>query len=209
MPKLSSVARDLHPVQKRLIDVLLANSDEALTIRDMQELLGVSSTSVVVHHLRQLEKRGYMRRNPYNPRDYQVITNGPERQFTYINLYGLARCGPHGSILDGSPVDRIAIPSRLFSFPASDAFLVQAKGNSMAPRINHGDLVIARRTDAVDSGAVVICVNDSEALIKKLHKERDRLILVSTNPEYPPFLASSSDFRIVGEVKAVMSHMVQ
>ena len=184
------MSKELHPAQKRLLDVLLKNQDAPLTIRELQDLLGLSSTSLVIHHLRQLEKRGHLKRNPYNSRDYQVITDGPERQFSYVNLYGLAQCGPHGSILDGNPIDRIAVPSRLLSFRADEAFLVQAKGDSMAPRINNGDLVVARRTDTVPIGAVVICVNAGESLIKKLHRQGERWILISTNSAYPPLLAS-------------------
>lgn len=201
--------RQLHRVQKNLLKLLADNVDAPLTIRELMSSLDVSSPSVVVHHLRQLEKRGYLKRNPHNPRDYHVITDAPERQFAYLNLYGLAKCGPNGSILDGNPIDRIAVPSRLISFPSVDAFLVQAKGHSMAPRINDGDLVIARRLDAADSGRVVVCVNDGEALIKRVQREGKRNILVSTNSDYPPFLASATDFRIVGEVKAVMSHNIQ
>lgn len=187
----------------------MENAEAPLTIREIQDELGVSSTSVVVHHIKQLEKRGYLKRNPYNPRDYHVISHSPEREFAYINLYGLAQCGPNGSILDGNPIDRVPIPAQLMSFPFFEAFLVQARGDSMAPRINNRDLVIARKTDSVESGRVVVCVNDGEALIKQLHREPDRNILISTNPKYPPFSASSTDFRIVGEVKAVMSHKVQ
>jgi len=201
--------QELHPIQERLIKILLDNADDPLTISALQQLLRVSSKSVVVHHLRQLEKKGHLKRNPHNPRDYHIMSDGPERQFTYLNLYGLAYCGPHGSMLDGNPLDRIPIPTRMIAFPAKDAFLVQAKGDSMAPRINNGDLVIARRTDVVDNGRVVICVNDGEAIIKKLQKEVHSCLLVSTNPKYPPFSASTEDFRIVGEVKAVMSHNVQ
>jgi repressor LexA len=135
------------------------------------------------------------------------MRDGPERQFAYLNLYGLAQCGPEGSILDGNPIDRVAVPSRLLSFPAVEAFLVQAKGDSMAPRINDGDLVITRRTNVVDSGRIVVCVNNGEALIKRLQREPNHCILVSSNPKHLPFSASS-DFRIVGEVRAVMSHKV-
>src|SRR5688572_16544752 len=195
--------RELHPVQQRLLKALMENADDPLTISELQETVSVSSKSVVVHHLRQLEKRGHVKRNPHNPRDYEVMTGGPERQFAYLNLYGLAQCGPDGIFL-GNPVDRIAIPSRLLSFPAADAFVVQAKGDSMVPRINDRDLVIARRTNSVDNGRVVVCVNNGEALIKKVQIEQKRYILVSTNPSIAPFLASS-DFRIVGEVRAVMS----
>jgi repressor LexA len=201
--------QELHPIQERLIEILLDNADDPLTVSALQRLLGVSSKSVVIHHLRQLEKKGHLKRNPHNPRDYHIITDGPERQFTYLNLYGLAYCGRHGSILDGNPLDRIPVPTRMISFPAKDAFLVQAKGDSMAPRINNGDLVIARRKDLVDSGRVVVCVNDGEAIIKKLQIEAHGCLLVSTNPKHPPFSASAEDFRVVGEVKAVMSHKVQ
>ena len=175
----------------------------------MQEVLGVSSKSVVFHHLRQLEKKGHLKRNPHNPRDYHVLREGPERQFTYLNLYGLAHCGPQGSILDGNPLDRIPIPSRLISFPAHEAFLVQAKGDSMAPKIDDGDLVVARKTNSSDSGNIIVCINDGEALIKRLKKEVNSCLLVSTNPDYLPFSASTEDFRIIGEVKAVMSHHIR
>lgn len=188
--------------------MLISNIDDPLTIREMQELLGVSSTSLVAHHLGQLEKWGYLKRNPHNPRDYQVMSEGPEKRIIYLDLYGLAQCGQHGSILDGHPLDRIAVPSRMLSFAADEGFLVQAKGNSMAPRINDGDLVIARKTEEADSGQVVVCINEGEALIKKLQKERDRFILISSNPKHAPFLAAD-DFRIVGEVKAIMSHNVE
>lgn len=200
--------RSLHPTQQRLIEVLLNNIDDPLTIREIKDEIGASSTSVVAHHISQLEKKGYLKRNPLNPRDYHVVAKSPERQIIYLNLYGLAQCGPRGSFLDGNPIDRLAIPSRLVSFPAEEAFLVQAKGDSMAPRINHGDLVIARRNNDVESGRVVVCVNDGEALIKKLVKERNRYILYSTNPKHPPFLAANN-FKIVGEIKAIISHTVQ
>ena len=70
--------KPLHPVQTRLLELLRRQSEDQLTIRDLQEAVGASSTSVVVHHLQQLEKKGYIKRNPYNPRDYQVLEGGPE-----------------------------------------------------------------------------------------------------------------------------------
>ena len=200
--------KKLHPTQKKLLDILLKNTDDQLSIRDMQEILNVSSTSVIAHHLKQLEKNGYLKKNPYNPKDYQVIKGSPEKQITYLNLYGLAHCGPNGSILDGSPVDRIAISTRLLTFPSSEAFMVKAKGDSMTPKINEGDLVIVKKNDNPESGSIVVCVNDGEALIKKIEIEKDknkkRSILISLNPKYPPFLAKD-DFKTEGEVRGVIT----
>lgn len=198
---------NLHPIQKELLNILIKNTDELLTIREMQSLLDLSSTSVVVYHLRQLEKNGYLKRNPYNPQDYQVLKDAPEKQITYLNLYGLAHCGPNGSVLDGNPVERIPISIRLISFPSAEAFMVKAKGDSMEPKINESDLVIARKTDDADSGSIVVCVNDGEALIKKIKKEGRNVILMSLNAKYQPFLAARN-FKIEGEVRGVITNKI-
>lgn len=199
--------RSIHPTQKRLLDLLAKNVDDPLTIREMQIRLKVSSTSIISHHLIQLEKKGFLKRNPSNSKDYQVLQGEPERQIVYLNLYGPAHCGPRGSILDDDPIDRIPISTRLLSFASSDAFLVKAKGGSMAPKINDGDIVIAKKAQHVGSGSVFVCMNDGEVLIKRVLKEKQGCILISSNPEFTPFLASKN-FKIVGEVRGVISYNV-
>ena len=66
---------------------MIETNDEPLTIRELQDKCGLSSTSMVAHHMLQLEKKGYLKRNPMNPRDYQIIKNGPESPVAYLNLY--------------------------------------------------------------------------------------------------------------------------
>ncbi|XOB41391.1 MAG: LexA family protein [Candidatus Nealsonbacteria bacterium] len=204
--------KNLHPTQKKLLNILIKNSDDPLTIRAMQNILDISSPSVVAHHLEQLEKKGYLKRNPYNPRDYQVLKDAPEKKITYLNLYGLAHCGPSGSILDGNPIDRIAISTKLLTFPSSEAFMIKAKGDSMIPKINGGDFIIVKKNNSPDNNSIVVCINDGEVLIKKIRVEKDknkkRYILISLNSKYPPFLAKD-DFRIEGEVKSVITAKFQ
>jgi repressor LexA len=203
----------LHPVQKKLLEILEKNVDNPLTVREIQDSLDISSTSVVAHHLTQLEKKGYLRKNPYNSKDYQILKK-PDEQITYANLYGLATCGPSGSLLDGDPIDRIPISTRILSFPAKDLFMVKANGDSMEPKISNGDLVIVKKCNDADSGDVVVCVNDEKAMIKKIEKQnngqnngqnKNSVILISLNSEkYKPFIADK-DFRIEGVVKGVIS----
>lgn len=198
--------KKLHPIQKQLLDILKENCDDPLTIRELKDLTGASSTSVVHHHLLQLEKKGYLRRNPSNPSDYQVLADSPERKITYLNLYGLAACGPKGSILDGTPIDKIPISSKILGFASSEAFMVKAKGDSMEPAISSGDLVIVRKTNQAKDKDMIVCINDGEALIKQFKKEDDNVILISVNSsKYPPFLAKE-DFRVEGVVKSVINY---
>ena len=198
----------LHKVQKQLLDSLKKNIDDPLTIRELQEELGISSPSVVHHHIQQLEKKGYLRRNPSNPRDYQVLSDSPDKKVSYLNLYGLAQCGPAGSVLDGHPVDRVPISSKILGFSAADAFMVKARGDSMSPRINEGDLVIAKKTNTANNSDIVVCVNDRDALIKRIKKQGDNIILTSINQKYDPFIASTDYFKIEGVVKSVLSYSI-
>ncbi len=200
--------KDLHPVQDQLLKLLAQNSDDPMTIRELQEALEVSSTSVVAHHMQALEKKGFLKRNPYNSKDYQVISSdAPESSVAHLNLYGLAACGPEGSVLDGDPVDRVPLSSKLLSFPAFEAFMVKAKGKSMEPRIFEGDYVIARKTTAEENGKIYVCVNEGQALVKKLQIEGKIKILHSFNSSYEPFIAAK-DFRVEGEVRGLISRKI-
>jgi repressor LexA len=195
--------KKIHPTQKQLLELLKNNNNEPLTIRDLQDRLNLSSTSVVFHHLQQLEKKGLLKRNPNNPQDYQVV-DAEENLIIYLNLYGLAECGPSGRILDGDPIDKIPVSSKMLDFSLDNAFLVKANGDSMVPKINNGDLIIAVKSNYADNNSVVVCVNKGVALVKQIVKENDSVILRSFNPEYKPFYADPATFHIEGIVKSIL-----
>ena len=194
----------LHKTQGILLELLKSDIDKPMTIRDLQDELGLSSPSIVHHHLQQLELKGLLKRNPSNPKDYQVL-DGSVKEIVYLNMYGLAQCGPAGSILDGSPVDRIPIASRILKFPSEEGFIVKAKGDSMEPTIKAGDLVIAQKNKIAKSGDVIVCVNNEVVIIKQIHIQEDRVILQSFNNRHPPILAAA-DFRVEGLVKCIVNY---
>ena len=197
--------QELHPTQEKLLKLLKKNITDPLTIRELKDELALSSTSVVYHHIQQLEKKGYLRRNPTNPKDYQILADSPDKKITYLNLYGLAHCGSNGSVLDGDPIDRIPISTQILGFSSAEAFMVKAKGDSMQPKISDSDLVIVKKAETAKNGDIVVCVNKGEVLIKKLQQGK-QTILSSLNTAYDPFLASK-DFRIEGIVRGVLSYI--
>jgi len=193
---------EIHPTQEALLKLLKDNIDAPLTIRELQSALNISSPSTIQHHIEQLEKKGYLKRNPNNPREYKILQT-PDKAVVYLNLYGMAKCGPRGFMLDGNLIDRLPIASRLISFSTSEAYLLEAKGDSMEPKIQSSDILIIQHKKAADNGDIVVCVNDSEVLIKRFHKYGKQIILQSENSAYEPFLASS-DFRIEGIVRGII-----
>ncbi|MCC7304227.1 HTH domain-containing protein [bacterium] len=199
--------KKLHTNQKRLLDLLLKNQANPLSIREIQDILSLSSTSVVAHHLKQLERKGYMQRNPANPRDYKIITDPDNTDVGYVNVYGMAQCGPNGTLLDGNPIERIPFAKKLITFPLEQVFIVAAKGDSMQPKIKERDLVVAKMQSGADSGSVIVGVHNSKVLIKQYHITKEGIILTSYNPNYPPIrVVRDEDLIIEGVVKSVISY---
>ncbi len=196
----------LSDVQKSLLDLLKDNIQDPLTIREIQEFLGISSPGVAHHHIKQLEKKGFLRRNPSNPKDYQVLIDEPNRKFAYLNLYGMGQCGPDGSVLAGDPVNKIPISTEILGFDANQAFLLKARGDSMEPRIKEGDLVIVKRSNIANNGDIIVCVNNEVVLIKKLRKYPFGCVLESLNREKYSDIPVAEDFRIEGIVRVVYSY---
>lgn len=195
----------LHPKQQQLLILLRDNIDNPLTIRELGSCLHEDTPSVVYHHLQQLEKKGYVKRNPDNPRDYTVL-GSPEKAVVYINKYGMAQCGPNGSILEDNPVARIPIASSLLRYPASEVFIVEARGDSMEPKIYEGDIIIARKQNYAEHDDIVVCVYKGDALIKKYSTLHGAVSLVSLNTaKHHPFQVTE-DLRIEGVVKNILHY---
>lgn len=84
---------------------------------------------------------------------------------------------------------------------------ITVKGQSMYPKIEEGDRIVVRRQDSVDNGRIAVVMIGDEAVVKRVECEKNKLTLISINPEYPPRVIEGKDLedvRIVGLVQEVM-----
>lgn len=85
-------------------------------------------------------------------------------------------------------------------------FALQIKGDSMAPRIKEGDIVIVRKQPDVESGEIaVILVNGDEATVKRVQRFDGGINLIPTNPAYSVLTFTNAQIeslpvRILGKV---------
>lgn len=85
-------------------------------------------------------------------------------------------------------------------------FGLKVKGDSMAPRIQNGDVVIVRKQDDCETGDVcVVMVNGFDATLKQVKKDYNGITLVPFNDEYKPMFYSNKDIqelpvKILGKV---------
>lgn len=197
----------LHPKQAELLDILKTNISDPLTMEELADRLSVSGKSVVFHHIKQLEKKGYLKRNPANPRDY-IILKDPERNVIYLNMYGMAKCGPEGTILDGAPTRIVPVDPSMIYFPACKGFMVEAKGDSMQSLIAPHDWLIVEQSRQPKNKDVVVCVNNGEVMVKRFTQDGQNVILQSENPQYNPIIADKEAFRVEGIVRSIIKRNV-
>lgn len=75
-----------------------------------------------------------------------------------------------------------------------EAFALRINGDSMAPSLMKGDVVIVKRQEDVESGDVaIVAVNGEDATCKRIVKSNDGVMLVPINPEYPPIFYSNDE----------------
>ena len=114
-----------------------------------------------------------------------------------------------GRVAAGIPIEMVRevidyeeIDSRV----SGDIFALRISGDSMSPRIQHGDVVIVRKQSDAESGDIVIAtVNGDDATCKIIRKYKDGIELVPINPAYQPVYYSYEDINripisIIGKV---------
>lgn len=197
----------LHPTQAKLLEILKNNIADPLTMEELADRLNVGSKSVVFHHIKQLEKKGFLKRNPANPRDYMILKD-PERNVVYLKMYGMAKCGPAGTILDGTPTRVVPVDPSMVYFPVGKGFMVEAKGDSMEHLISPKDWLIVETNHLPKNKDVVVCVNNGEVLVKRFNNDGKNVILQSENPAYAPIVADPATFHVEGIVRSIIKRSV-
>lgn len=127
----------------------------------------------------------------------------PNNHGVVIKVLGHVAAGiPISAIVD--VIDTEEITEELAR--TGEFFGLKIKGNSMAPTICDGDIVIVRQQDDAESGDTIIAtINGDEATCKRLRKYKDGIELISNNPAYDPFDFSNKDIlekpvKIIGKV---------
>lgn len=117
-----------------------------------------------------------------------------------------------GRVVAGIPIEAITDVQGYEEIPSDMAdtgrfFALRVKGDSMAPRISSGDVVIVRKQSDVESGDVaIVLVNGNEATIKQVKKGKDGIMLIGYNVAvYQPHFYSNKDIQtlpvsIIGKV---------
>jgi repressor LexA len=180
------------------------------TVREIGDAVGLASPSTVHAHLANLERAGFLRRDPTKPRALELVgRRKPEPQAAarettpVLPLVGqIAAGGP--LLAEQSIEDELAVPEPL----GRDAdFLLRVKGDSMVEAgILDGDIVVVRRQQDANDGDIVVALagddeSADEATVKTFHRDGGRIRLQPENSALEPLYPAN--VQILGKVVGV------
>jgi repressor LexA len=205
-------ATDLTARQRRILEFIrdwVERHGYPPSVREIGEAVGLVSPSSVAYQLKELERKGFLRRDPNRPRAVDVRPpvdpmedeNALRRPTpAYVPLLGQIAAG--GPILAEQAVeDFFPLPRELVG--EGDVFMLQVKGDSMIDAaICNGDWVVVRQQPTADVGDIVAAMIDGEATVKSYRRRDGHVWLMPANPAFDPI--PGDDATIMGRVVAVL-----
>ena len=197
--------------QQRILEVIRAFTAERgypPSVREIGERVGLSSSSTIHAHLKALERRGLIQRDPTKPRAMRSEPSGPPvsagPESVVMPIVGKVAAGVPITAEENLEGDFV-LPSSFVS-RASDGFMLRVQGDSMIEAaILDGDLIVVRPQKTASNGEIVVAMLDGEATVKRFYREDGRVRLQPENASMAPIYAS--DVEIVGRVEAVVRRL--
>ena len=220
-------ATGLTPRQQRILNVIRDNLEQRgypPSMREIGELVGLTSSSSVSHQLKVLEEKGFLKRDPNRPRAIEVflpevmaarrsISANDDHGFdptgigdalptaTYVPVVGRIAAG--GPILAEERVEDVfPLPKQLVG--DGTLFLLEVSGDSMIDAaICNGDYVVVRQQPTADNGDIVAAMIEGEATVKTFQKKCGQVWLLPHNEAYDPI--DGTHATILGKVTALLA----
>jgi repressor LexA len=195
--------------QSRILEVIRDFTEERgypPSVREIGERVGLSSSSTVQSHLKSLEKRGLVHRDPTKPR--ALITMGAaSHQAHHPPIPDVGVLPIVGKVAAGVPITAAENVEGEFVLPAEFArkdgtFILRVQGESMVgAAILDGDLIVVSPQPDAQNGEIVVAMVEGEATVKRFFRERGRVRLQPENATMAPIYPA--DVTILGKVGAL------
>ncbi|ACD51508.1 transcriptional repressor LexA [Clostridium botulinum] len=173
------------------LKLYIENKGYPPSVREICEAVSLRSTSTVHGHLKRLEKKGLIRRDPTKPRALEIVKNNRDKK-EMINIPIV------GKITAGLPI--LATENIEDSFPIpldyikhdNELFMLRVSGESMVNAgIRDNDLAIIESCQTALNGDIVVALIDEEATIKRFFKEKDHIRLQPENDSMNPIIVDN------------------
>ena len=207
--------KELTKRQTMILDYIIRQIDAKgypPSVREIGEAVGLQSTSTVHSHLTQMERKGYIRRDPTKPRAINVLKVNRDMDDFYSELEeqtldDIVNIPVIGEVAAGQPIlasenvtDTIPLPMRFVRH--DNSFMLRVKGESMINvGIFDGDLIVVSPQKVANNGDIVVALIGDEAPVKKLYREKDHIRLQPENDSMEPIIVK--EVELIGKVTSL------
>ena len=169
--------------QQQVLDFIQAATEETgfpPTRAEIARELGFRSPNAAEDHLKALVRKGAIEIIPGASRGIRII----KPQENGLPVVGRVAAGE--PILAEEHIEEYCeLPPDFFK-PSAD-FLLEVHGDSMKKiGILNGDYIAVHKTESARNGEIVVARVENEVTVKRLEKQRSRVILHPENDDYSP-----------------------
>ena len=180
------------------LKVFTENKGYPPSVREICEAVNFRSTSTVHGHLKKLESKGLIKRDPTKPRALEIVgINSNRKEMLNVPIVG--------KITAGEPILATENIEDTFPIPIdyikhnNEVFMLKVTGNSMINAgINDGDYAIIEKCQTAINGEIVVALIENEATIKTFYKEKNHIRLQPENNALDPIIVD--DCLILGKL---------
>lgn len=153
--------------------------------REIQQHFGFASQTAALNHLRALERKGAIIRQPGKARAVAVATHLRRSRIIDVPIYGCIAAGRQ-EISEQEDLGTVSVDAVSAGLKKhSRMFALKVRGDSMiGAQINEGDLVILEQRPP-KNGDIVAALIDGESTLKRYITTQGRPFLKAENPKYP------------------------
>lgn len=178
------------------------------TYDEIRQALGLSTKSLVSHHLKQLRAMGLLQLKPNSPRSIS-LTRSPSARRAVTTF----RVPVMGQIAAGKPID-FGDWEREYMELTQDIvadqqglYALRVQGDSMIDSLVYdGDLVVMKHQQHADDGDMVAVrlLDENETTLKHFFHEKNRVRLQPANPAMQPLYFHPANVEVQGKVVAII-----
>jgi repressor LexA len=192
----------------KFINKKIKESGYPPSVREIAKAVNLSSSATVHSHLKKLEEKGYLKRNPSKPRAISLLSRKGDgsvdtgiNNLVYVPVVGRIAAGQ--PILAEENIDDYFPLTPDFVKGKKEVFILHVRGDSM---VNAGildrDFIVVRKQDTAINGEIIVALLEDEATVKRFFKTNKKIKLMPENDHMEPIVVK--DVRILGKVIGVI-----
>ncbi len=179
------------------IKKFIAKNGFSPSVREVCDMMNLSSTATVFVHMKHLMEKGYLKQTDNKFRTLEVLVPNEyiesKEDVVSVPLLGKVTCG--------NPIEAIEFPDEFISLPSylipkkEEVFSLRTEGMSMKNvGIYDGDIVLVKRTNSAKNGDFVVALDENGyTTLKTFYKENGYFRLQPENETMEPIILDKVD----------------